>query len=72
MAACSGELIDRVAIPFEAEPIEPIDNGFNGRIGGAFAICIFDAQQHLPTVMLGKEPIEQSRARTANVEEAGR
>jgi hypothetical protein len=41
------ELVDRVAVPIEAEPFEALHDGVDGRVRGALAVGVLDAQQHL-------------------------
>ena len=70
MAGSAGELIDDLAIPLQAQPAQAIKNGRNRRIGGAFAVGIFNAQQHLAAEATGVKPVEQSCTRPANMQKA--
>ena len=72
MPCGASELIDRLVVPFDAEPFQSIENGLDGRIGRAFAIGILNPQQHLAAALARIEPVEQRGARAADVEEAGR
>src|SRR5690606_28359679 len=45
MAIAAGELKDRLAVPIKAEPFHALENRLDRRIGGAFAIGIFDPEQ---------------------------
>ena len=72
MALDARELADRLAVPFQAEPGKTIDDRLNRRLGRALAVGVLDAQQEPPAEALGVEPVEQRRARAANVQKAGR
>ncbi len=67
----AGELIDGVAVPFDPEPGQPIEDRGDRVFGGAFAVGILDPQQHLASAPSRIEPIEQRGARPSDVEEAG-
>ena len=41
------KLADRLAIPVETEPFEPVDDRVNRRLRRAFAVGVLDAQQEL-------------------------
>ena len=66
VGAC--ELADRVAFPVQTQPFEAIDQGNHSRISRAFAVRIFDTQQHLAALVFGECPAEQRRAGAANVQ----
>ena len=66
------KLADRLAVPIETEPFEPVDDRVNRSLRRTLAIGVLDAQQELAAEMLGVKPVEQSRARAADVQEAGR
>ena len=68
MAFRARELIDGLAIPVELEPAQAIENGEDRAFGGARLVGILDAQQHLAAGVLGIEPIEQRRARAADMQ----
>ncbi len=70
MAGGARELIDGLAVPFDAEPAQPVENGGHrfGRI--ALAVGILDAQAKRSAVMLGEEVVEQRRAGAANMEKS--
>src|SRR5579883_3514850 len=71
MAAKARRLQDDVAVPLQLEPGESVDDGLD-RLGcGTLAIGILDAQQELPAVMLGEEPVEERRARSSDMKKAG-
>src|SRR5262245_3842 len=59
-----------LAIPLKTQPSQTIENGGNRRLGGAFAISVFDAQQELAAGVAGVKPIEQRRAGATDVQEA--
>ena len=57
----------------EAEPvIKPVEDGRDGGLGGALAVRVLDAQQHAAALGPGVEPVEQGRARPADMQEARR
>ncbi len=66
------ELMHGVAVPGDAEPGQAVEDGVDRRLGGALAVGILDPQQHLAAGARGIEPVEQRRARAADMEEAGR
>jgi hypothetical protein len=68
MTVGAGELRDGVAIPFETEPFQAIEDGGDGLLVVAFAIGVLDAQQKLAVAASGIQPIEQSRAGAADVQ----
>ena len=67
----AGELEERLAVPIEPEPGEPVEDRRDRRLGRALAVGILDAEQHLAARVLRIEPVEQGRARPADMEEAG-
>src|SRR5271154_2688708 len=71
MALGALELADRVAVPVEAEPFEPVENRIDRRLRRPFAVGVLDAQQELAAEALGVEPVEQRRACAADMQEAG-
>ena len=71
VALSAGKLIERLAVPIELEPFEAVEDGRDRGLGGALAIGILDPQQHLAAGVAGVEPVEQRRARTADVQIAG-
>ena len=72
MTGRPGELVDGVAVPFDPEPGQPVEDGVDRRPGGALAVGVLDPQQHLSAKAAGIEPIEQRRAASADMQEAGR
>ena len=72
MALGALELAHRLAVPVEAEPAQPVENGVDRLRRRALAVGVLDAQQELAADVLGVEPVEQRRARAADVQEAGR
>ena len=71
VARGAGELIDRLAIPADAEPVEPVEDGVDGGLRRALAVGVLDPQQHLAAAAAGIEPVEQRGARPADMQEAG-
>ena len=68
----AAELVDGLAVPFDAEPAQPVENGRDCGVGRAFAVGILDPQQHLAAALAGIEPVEKGGARAADMEESGR
>ena len=71
VARGAGELVHGVAVPVDAEPGEAVEDRLDRGLGRALAVGVLDAQQHLAAVLLGEKPVEQRRARPADVQEAG-
>ena len=67
----AGELIDGLAVPVELEPAQPVEDGEDGAFRGPRPVRVLDAEQHRSTLGLGIEPIEQRRARAADMQKAG-
>jgi len=67
----SRELVDDVAVPIEAEPRQAVDDRLDGRRRGARAVGVLDAQQVLAAVMAGVQPVEERRARAADMKITG-
>ena len=70
MALGAGELVERLAVPLQAQPLEGVDQGIGGGLRGALAVGVLDAQQELAAGVARIEPVEQRRARPADVEVA--
>ena len=51
-------LVEGSFIPAEIQPGESVQNGGNGFLGGAFAVCVFDAEDESPFVMPGQKKVE--------------
>ena len=71
MALGAGELVHHIAVPFEAEPGETVDDCVNGRLGRALAVRILDAKEEAAADMARVEPVEQGGAGAADMEIAG-
>ena len=71
MAIGAGELIDHIAIPLKIQPGHAIQNRGNRRFGGAGAIGVFNAQAEFAAMVAGEQPVEQRRARPADVQKTG-
>src|SRR5262249_31266351 len=67
----AGELVDDVAVPFDPEPGQPVEDRGNRLRGGALAVGVLDSQQHPASPSSRIEPIEQRGPRAAYMEEAG-
>ena len=65
------ELVDRLAVPADAEPAQAVENGVDGGLGGAFPVGILDSEQHLAAAAAGVKPIEERGARAANMQKTG-
>ena len=72
MARRARELEDDLAVPVEAEPGQPVENGGDGRIGRALAVGVLDPQQHLAAGVARIKPVEQRGAGAADMQKAGR
>ena len=72
MALGALKLADRLAVPIESEPFQPIENRVHRGLRRSLAICVLDAEQERAAEALGVEPVEQSRARASDMQEAGR
>ncbi len=72
VAGGTGELIDRITVPGDAEPLQAIENGGNCRVRGALAVGILDPQQHFAPAPARVEPVEQRRTGAPDVEKSGR
>ena len=64
-------LADRRLITGKAKPVKTVMDGGNRRISRALTVRILDAEQIAATMVTGKQPVEQSRARPANMQETG-
>ena len=68
MALRPRELVDRLPVPIEPEPAQAVEDGQDRTLGGARLVGILDAKQHLAALGPRIEPIEQCRARAADME----
>ncbi len=64
-------LVDGLAVPIEPHPFQPVQDRRDGLRRRAGAVGVFDAQQEGPAQMAGVEPVEQGRARAADMQKAG-
>ena len=55
----------------KAEPVKTVMDGGNRCISRASTVGILDAEQIAATMVAGKQPVEKSRARPANMEKTG-
>ena len=53
------------------EPFHPVDDGVDRRLGGALTVGVLNAQHHFAAMASGVEPVEERRARAANVQKTG-
>ena len=65
-------LVIFVPVPIEAEPAHPVEDRVDRLLGRARLVGVLDPQQELAAVVAGEQPVEQRRARAADVQEAGR
>ena len=72
MALGALKLAYRLAVPIESEPFQPIKNRVHRGLGRSLAIGVLDAEQERAAEALGVEPVEQSRARASDMQEASR
>ncbi len=72
MALFAGVLEDDGVIRFKAQPVKPLENGVHRCTGRAFAIGILDTDKELATGVFGVKPVEQGRARAADMQISGR
>ncbi len=72
MALGARELADRLAVPVEPEPFEPVEDRRDRGLRRALAVRVLDAQQERSAEAFGVEPVEQRRARAADMQESGR
>ena len=72
VAGGAGELVDDLAVPVDAEPGEPVEDGVDRRLGGALTVGVLDPQQHLAAAAARIEPVEQRGAPAADMQKAGR
>src|SRR5947209_2238956 len=72
MAGDARELMHRLAVPFEAEPCQAIEDRGDRLVGRARAVGVLDAQQEFAATPARIKPVEQCGARAADVQEAGR
>ena len=72
MALGALKLADRLAVPIESKPFQPVENRVHRGLRRSLAIRVFDAEQERATEALGVKPVEQSRARASDMQEASR
>ena len=58
-------------IPIEPNPLHSLNNGLDRFIGRAALVRVFDTEDKHAILLAGKEPIEQRRTNTADVQKAG-
>src|SRR5262249_36583144 len=72
MPGGAGKLVDGLAVPIAAAPVETGEDRVDRRLGRSLRVSVLDAQQHLAAAPAGIEPVEQRGPSSADVEEAGR
>ena len=68
MAVAAFELADRLAVPVEAQPSQPLQDRLGGLGRGAGAVGILDPQQEPAAPAPRVKPVEQRRARAADMQ----
>ena len=63
-------LEDGLAVPVELEPAQGVEDLLDVLLGGALPVGILDPQYELAPLLAGEEPVEERRARAADVERA--
>src|SRR5262249_60483983 len=58
----------RAFVPVRLEPAQRVDDVLDVLVGGPRAVGVLDAQDERPAVMPRVEPVEERRARAADVE----
>jgi hypothetical protein len=58
-------------VPVQAQPLQAVDDAFNGFLGGPFHVGIFNPKDELALILSGPEPVQEGGTGTANVEIAG-
>ena len=71
VARRTAELIDFGPVPIEAKPAHPVQDRLDRRVSRPRTVGILDAQQEGAAVVTGIEPVEQRRARAADVQKPG-
>ena len=64
-------LIIFVPVPIEAEPAHAVEDRVDRFVRRARLVGVLDPQQELAAVVAGEQPVEQRRARAADMQEAG-
>ncbi len=67
VASGSRELKDRLAVPIQPEPGQPVEDRCDGLGRGALTVGIFDSQAKYAARMPGVEPVEQRRPCAADM-----
>ncbi|GAB4325353.1 MAG: hypothetical protein Kow0059_21390 [Candidatus Sumerlaeia bacterium] len=65
-------MIFHFAVPVQTQPAKRVQDLLHILFLRALQVRVLDAQQEPTAVTAGKQPVEQSRARTADVKEARR
>ncbi len=72
VALFTGVLENDRVVRLEAQPVQALENGVHGGAGRAFAVGVLDTDQELAAGMFGVQPVEQGRARAADMQITGR
>src|SRR2546430_83807 len=67
----SPRLVGRSLIPIHAQPFQAVDNALDEFRLVTLGVGVLDAQDHHPAVMPRKEPVEQGRAGSTDMQIAG-
>ncbi len=60
-----GELEDRSLVSLEAQPVQAVEDGLDGGLGGALAVGVLDTQQELAAAAFRIQPVEKCGAGAA-------
>src|SRR6516164_9063707 len=71
MTARARELVNRIAVPMETQPGQPVEDGIDGRLGRTLAVSILDTQKHFAAPPARIEPIEKCGASSADMKKTG-
>jgi competence protein ComEC len=71
MAIGAGKLRDGITLPIKFQPFEAVEYGGDSGVIVALAVRILNAQQKTAVAASGVEPVEECRARAADMEVAG-
>src|SRR6478672_2779234 len=61
-------LVHDFLVPLQTEPLESFVDRARACLGAAGAVGVFDAEEKLAAVVLREQPVEQSGARTTDVQ----
>jgi hypothetical protein len=65
-------LIDDAVVPVQSKPLQPVEDRAGALVGTPRFVGVFNAEQELAVELPGVQPVEECRARAADVEISGR